>query len=94
MTAARPSPALQVAEVQQVKLPAVLGVIDGVHILGATLPMSLSAAEYEPLILYTELEVTLTLRDTHALSSYPLHLLFAADAIIVAQSRVRLRESS
>lgn len=36
VTALRPSPALQVAEVQQVKLSVVLGVIDGVHILGAT----------------------------------------------------------
>lgn len=44
LSAPRSSPALQVAEVQQVKLSAVLGVIDGVHILGATLPMSVFAA--------------------------------------------------
>lgn len=43
-----PSPALQVAEVQQIKLPVVLGVIDGVHILGARLPMSLFATIYDP----------------------------------------------
>lgn len=64
MTALRPSPALQVAEVQQVKLSVVLGVIDGVHILEATLPMSLFAAVYDPLILCTVLYVTL--KSTHS----------------------------
>ena len=73
LSAPRPSPALQVAEVQQVKLSAVLGVIDGVHILGATLPMSVFAAvqymttpppPHLPRILSTVLHVTL--KSTHS----------------------------
>lgn len=43
-----PSPALQVAEVQQIKLTVVLGVIDSVHILGARLPVSLSTTVLDP----------------------------------------------
>lgn len=60
-TAIRSWPALQVAEVQQVKLPVVLRVIDGVHILGETLSMS---AWHPPHIVHSHIYVTF--KHTHS----------------------------
>ena len=84
------------AEVEQVKLSVVLGVIDGVHVLGAKLPMSLFAAVLgRSFCAQCDMALkALTVAQTQSHSSYPLHFLLAADAIIVAQSGIGLWEAS
>lgn len=82
-------PALQVAEIQKIELPVILGMIDGVHILGEVETRShlLPSCSSAPSLQVPRAQVG-------PCPTHPLHLLTAVQPVVVTQGSVGLGEAT
>lgn len=88
------SPAVKMAEIQQVELPVVLRVVDGVHVLEDTQRGDRDTRDGYVKALPLLSGGLLKAARVAAPPPHPLHFLLAADPVVVAERRVGLGEAS